>query len=222
MCGRFTNRLTWEEIVRLYRIAEPWIGPRSNFPPRCNIAPTQDAPIVRLKDGKREVAFMRWGLVPYWSKDMKGAAKMINAQSETADVKTSFRDAWKTRRCLVIADGFYEWPEPRKPRFITLKDGAPFAFAGLWERWKKPDGSWLETFTILTTRANEFLAQVHNRMPVILALEDFAKWLGDEPTTHDELKALCAPFPSERMILWPVDAAVGNVKNDEPNLVQTI
>jgi len=223
MCGRFTNRLTWPEIVQLYRLTDKWlVSPHSNSPARYNIAPTQTAPVMRLMDGEREIAMLRWGLVPSWAKDIKIGSKMINARSEEAAFKPSFRAAWKSRRCLVIADGFYEWPEKSKPRFITLKDGEPFAFAGLWETWKQEDGRTVETFTILTTSANEFMAQVHDRMPVILAEADWSKWLGEIPVTQDELQALCSPFPSERMTCWPVDKAVGNVKNDEPYLVEAI
>ena len=217
MCGRFTNRYSWRQLKELYDLTTPFLA--SNFPPRFNIAPTQNSFVVRLKESKRELADMRWGLVPYWSKDIKGAAKKINAQSETADVKPAFRDAWRARRCLVVADGFYEWPEPGRPRFITLKDNAPFAFAGLWETWG-PER--LHTFTILTTTPNDFMAGVHNRMPVMLAPQAWPVWLGEKPAATAELKALCAPFPSEAMTSWPVDRAVGNVKNDEPRLVDAV
>ena len=217
MCGRFTNRYSWRQLKELYDLTTPFLS--SNFPPRYNIAPTQPSFVVRLKEQKRELAEMRWGLVPYWHKDTKGAAKLINAQSETADVRPAFRDAWRARRCLVVADGFYEWPEPARPRFITLKESAPFAFGGLWERWG-PER--LETFTILTTRPNAFMAEIHDRMPVILAPESWASWLGEVRATNADLKALCAPFPSERMTSWPVDRAVGNVKNDEPRLVESL
>ena len=215
MCGRFTNRYSWRQLKELYDLTSPYL--ESNFPPRYNIAPTQESFVVRLKDGKRELDSMRWGLVPWFSKDTKGAARMINAQSETADVKPAFRDAWANGRCLVVADGFYEWPEPKRPRFVTLKDNAPFAFAGLWDMWGAEK---LKTFAILTTTPNEFMAEVHNRMPVMLAPEAWSKWLGETAATSVELKALCAPFPSERMACWPVDPAVGNHRNDEPWLIE--
>jgi len=217
MCGRFTNRYSWRQLKELYDLTTPFLS--SNFPPRYNIAPTQPSFVVRLKEQKRELAEMRWGLVPYWHKDTKGAAKLINAQSETADVRPAFRDAWRARRCLVVADGFYEWPEPARPRFITLKGDAPFAFAGLWEVWGLEQ---LQTFTILTTKPNAFMAEIHNRMPVLLAPESWPTWLGETPATSAELKGLCAPFPSERMTSWPVDRAVGNVKYDEPRLIEAI
>jgi putative SOS response-associated peptidase YedK len=123
MCGRYTNQFTWAELIALYRITQPYIGPKSNFQPHYNIAPTQEQLVVRLdRERRREPAFLKWGLVPYWSKDAKGGGKMINAQSETMATKPSFREAFKRRRCLVVADGFFEWPEKDKPRFITLKD----------------------------------------------------------------------------------------------------
>ena len=143
---------------------------------------------MRLKQGTRELNSMRWGLVPWFAKDTKGAARMINAQSETVDVKPAFRDAWQKGR----ADGFYEWPEPKRPRFITLKHNAPFAFAGLWDIWGQEK---LKTFTILTTTPNEFMTEVHNRMPVMLAPETWSTWLGENSATSPELKALCVPFP---------------------------
>jgi putative SOS response-associated peptidase YedK len=215
MCGRFTNRYSWRQLKELYDLTTPYF--ESNFPPRYNIAPTQDSFVVRLKQGTRELESMRWGLVPWFAKDTKGAARMINAQSETADAKPAFRDAWLKGRCLVVADGFYEWPEPKRPRFISLKGNAPFAFAGLWDTWGKEK---LKTFTILTTAPNEFLADVHDRMPVMLSPENWPAWLGEIPATSAQLKALCAPFPSERMTCWPVDPAVGDHKNDEPWLVE--
>ena len=128
MCGRFTNRYTWSELVRLYRLTGA--PPASNFPPRYNIAPTQSSFVVRLKDGQRDLADMRWGLVPFWADDLKIGSRMINAQSETCGIKPAFRHAFKSRRCLVVADGFYEWPTREKPRLITLKDNEPFSFAG--------------------------------------------------------------------------------------------
>ncbi len=215
MCGRFTNRYSWRQLKELYDLMAPYL--ESNFPPRYNIAPTQDSFVVRLKHGKRELESMRWGLVPWFAKDTKSAARLMNAQSETADTKPSFRDAWQTGRCLVVADGFYEWLDPKRPRFITLKDNTPFAFAGLWDIWGQEK---LKTFTILTTTANEFLAEVHHRMPVMLAPESWSIWLGETSATSTQLKALCAPFPSERMTCWPVDPAVGNHKNDEPWLIE--
>ncbi|MBV9331546.1 MAG: SOS response-associated peptidase, partial [Alphaproteobacteria bacterium] len=151
MCGRFTSRYSWRELKALYDLSDVSF-PQSNFQPRYNLAPTQLAPVVRLKDGGRELAFLQWGLVPSWSKDTKSAASMINAKSETLSDKPAFRSAFRHRRCLVVADGFYEWkklsPKEKQPYFITLKDKEPFALAGMWEWWIPREGPRLETFTI--------------------------------------------------------------------------
>jgi putative SOS response-associated peptidase YedK len=220
MCGRFTNHLTWQQIHDLYRLSGG--PPASNFRPRYNIAPTQSAFVVRLTDGQRELVALRWGLVPFWAKDSKGASRLINAQSESCATKPAFRAAFKSRRCLVVADGFFEWPEKHAPRLIALKDGAPFAFAGLWESWGPKTGDRLETFTILTTTPNAFMAEVHHRMPVILPPEAWSTWLGENAPSDNRLLALCAPFPAERMTAWRVSARVGNVRNDDPSLIEPI
>jgi len=181
--------------------------------------------VVRLdQEGRREPVMMRWGLVPSWSKDDTGAARCINAKAETAAEKPSFRAAFKVRPCLVPVSGFYEWkplgPKEKQPYYITLKDNAPFAFAGLWEWWRPKEAPKeepaLETFTIITCEPNELCAPIHNRMPVILAPEDWPRWLG----TPDDRRALLKPVPSERMECWPVGKAVGNVRNEGPSLVQ--
>ena len=224
MCGRFTNRFTWSELVRLYRLTESVTPPQSNFPARYNVAPTQIAPVVRLKNDAREIALLKWGLVPSWSKDATGGAKMINCRSETITEKPAFRDAFQRHRCLVVADGFYEWQKigakDTQPWFITLKNNGPFAFAGLWEKWRPRDGGdSLETFTIITVAPNELCAPLHDRMPAILAPEDWAKWLGEEAQTPDEPRELLKPFPSERMECWPVGKRVGNANVDDPDLI---
>jgi putative SOS response-associated peptidase YedK len=227
MCGRFTNQYTWRELVELYRITEPYIRPISNLEPRFNFAPMQRGPVVRLdKEGRRQPAIMRWGLVPSWSKDDKAGAAMINAKSETVAEKPAYRAAFKARPCLVIADGFYEWAPVgvggKQPYFITTKGTTPFAFAGLWEWWRAKDAPsdtpGLETFTILTTEPNELCAPIHNRMPVILAPEDWPKWLG----TPDDRNPLLHPFPAERMECWPVGRVVGNVRNEGPGLIKSL
>jgi putative SOS response-associated peptidase YedK len=227
MCGRFTNRFTWSELVRLYRLTESDIRPQSNFPARYNIAPTQTVPVVRLKDGKREVAFPNWGLIPSFATEPAGAAKLINARCETIAEKAAFKSAFVRRRCLVIADGFYEWkklgPKDKQPYFITLKDNAPFAFGGLWEWCKPGNGSGiLETCPIITVPANDLVQPLHDRMPAILAPEHWDKWLGEELQIPDQLKALLKPFPSDRMACWPVSKSVGNVANDEPSLIEPL
>jgi len=206
--------------VRLYRLTGA--PPASNFPPRYNIAPTQSSFVVRLKEGQRELTEMRWGLVPFWADDLKIGSRMINAQSETCATKPAFRHAFRSRRCLVVADGFYEWPTRDKPRLITLKNNEPFSFAGLWETWGSKDGNKIESFTILTTTPNEFMAPIHNRMPVMLAPECWATWLGESSATSDELLALCRPFPAERMTSWAVSRRVGNVNNTDATLVEPL
>jgi len=224
MCGRFTNRYSWREIKELYDLTAPYLT--SNFPPRYNIAPTQKSFVVRLaKDGGRELAELKWGLIPSWSKDDKGAARMINARAETIASQPAFRAAFKARPCLVIADAFFEWstlsPKEKWPYFIRRKDGKPFAFGGLWEGWRPadaPDNAGVESFTILTTESNALCARIHNRMPVMLAPEDFAAWLA----TPDDRAALLRPFPARDMEMWPVAMSVGNVKNTGPELVEPI
>lgn len=229
MCGRFTNRFTWRELVALYRITEPYLQPVSNLEPRFNFAPMQRGIVVRLdREGRREPVMMRWGLVPSWSRDETGGSRCINAKAETVAEKPAFRAAFRSRPCLVPADGFYEWAPVgiggKQPYFITTRGREPLAFAGLWEWWRAKDApkdaAGIETFTILTTEPNALCAPLHNRMPVILAPDDWPRWLG----TPDDRSALLArgSFPAERMECWPVGKAVGNVRNDRPDLVARV
>lgn len=227
MCGRYTNQYKWRDLVELYRITEPYITPVSNMEPRYNFAPMQRGIVVRLDmEGRREPVMMRWGLVPSWSKDETRAASMINAKAETVAEKPAYRAAFKSRPCLVVADGFYEWkklgPKEKQPYFITLKNNAPFAFAGLWEFWRAKDAPkevpGLETYTILTTEPNALCAPIHDRMPVILGESEWAQWLA---TPQDRTKLL-RPFPASEMECWPVGKAVGNVRNDDPSLIARI
>jgi len=165
---------------------------------------------------------MRWGLIPAWAKDAKIGYSTINARAEEAANKPAFRDALRKRRCLIPADAFYEWtkhdPKKKQPHAFALKSGAPFAFAGLWERWRPKEGEPLETFTILTTDANELLEPVHNRMPVILKPADYARWL--EEATPDRLPIdLLRPYPPEEMTSWKVSDRVGNVRNNDLDLL---
>ena len=199
--------------------------PPDNLQPRYNVAPTQDVMVVRLgKDGRREAVRLRWGLIPGWAKDAGGAAKCINARAETVDTLPSFRSAFAKRRCLVLASGFYEWKKigkvEKQPYYISLKDASPMAFAGLWESWMSSRGPAVETCSIVTTKPNELLGPLHSRMPVILDEVDHARWLGQEPATVDELKAMLKPYPDDPMQLWPVDRQVGSVKVDEPDLIK--
>lgn len=223
MCGRFTLNATPEQLTELFELpAEPMIAPR------YNIAPTQPVAIVRLdaQSKAREWTHVQWGLIPSWAKDPSLGAKMINARAETVAEKPAFRAAFKRRRCLVPATGFYEWQKlgsRKQPHLITRQDGQPFAFAGLWETWQSGDGSVLETCTILTTDPNELMAQIHNRMPVILAPEDFAQWLGSgsdsTPRELDQLQHLLRPYPTEWLTNTPVSTYVNNAQNEGPQCI---
>lgn len=183
---------------------------------RFNIAPTQDAPVVRTaKDGGREVALLRWGLVPFWAKDLAVGNRMINARAEGVEAKPAFRAAIQQRRCLVPATGFYEWhgdPGRKQPYAVTLPDRPMLAFAGLWERWKPAEGEPVDTFTIVTTDANETVAQIHDRMPVILTPEGEDTWLAADP---DEARALLKPYEGP-VALRAVSRVVSNPRNDVP------
>ena len=222
MCGRFARRSTQEVLADWFGVEMedmPW------FAPSYNIAPQSTQPVVRLSadTGKREFAPMRWGLVPYWAKDAKIGYSTINARAEEVASKPLYREALKRRRCLIPADAFYEWQKlsakARRPFAFGMANGEPYAFAGLWERWRPKEGEPLETFTILTTDPNEIAEKVHDRMPVILERSDYSRWmeLGDpERLPVDLLK----PYPAEKMRSWPVSERVGNVRNDDQELLK--
>ncbi|MCZ6603891.1 MAG: SOS response-associated peptidase, partial [Alphaproteobacteria bacterium] len=198
MCGRYTLTTPSQAIVDLFAL-----DPGPNLAPRYNIAPTQAVFAVRLDpSGGREAAQLRWGLVPSWAKDPQIGNRMINARAETVREKPSFRSAFKGRRCLIAADGFYEWQKQKpgtkggkQPYWITLADRGPFAFAGLWEHWTDGQGSKLETCTIVTCPANDLVAPIHPRMPVILGPQDHAQWL-DPETAPDAAASLLRPYPA--------------------------
>lgn len=221
MCGRYTQIRPWSELVELYRIAVDTAP--LNLPPRYNIAPTQDVPIVRrMQDGNdRELVTVRWGLVPFWAKDIKIGYNLINARAETIDTKPSFREAFKRRRCLVPADGFYEWrattARRKQPYYITLPDDDTMAFAGLWEAWKSPEGVPIESCTIIVTAANSQLHEIHDRMPVILDPDAADAWL-DVARPLTDAKALLQPYAGE-LVLNPVSTRVNAVKNDDAALI---
>jgi len=199
----------------------PW------FAPSYNVAPQSVQPVVRLSrdSGEREIALLRWGLVPFWAKDAAIGYSTINARAEEAAAKPAFREAVRRRRCLVPADAFYEWQRlgarTRQPYAIGLRTGEPYAMAGLWERWQPREGAPLETFTILTTDPNELLIPIHNRMPVILEPRDYPRWLDSGDPARPPVDLL-RPFPAEKMLAWPVSARVGNVRNDDPRLLDRI
>ena len=197
------------------------------YPPeiqaRYNIAPTQQVPIVRLREGARELSQVRWGLVPFWAKDPAIGNKMINARAETVTSRPGFRDAYKNARCLIPASGFYEWAKmtdgTKQPVHIGMKDDGPFAFAGLWSRWGPKGGEKLETCTIITTEANELCQRVHDRMPVILAPENYERWLD---IAHQDPADLLRPYPSDAMRAYPVSTRVNSPNNDDAQIIEPL
>jgi putative SOS response-associated peptidase YedK len=212
MCGRFTLAIPQEQL----QLAFPWLSFPSDLSPRYNIAPTQPIAVVPGSE-KPTVRLFRWGLIPFWAKDPKIGSRMINARSETLSEKSSFRDAYRRRRCLVLADGFFEWQKTpgqraKTPFFIRLKSGEPFAFAGLWDRWHSPGGSEILSCAIITTRPNELLAPIHNRMPVILPSDSYRDWLDPAAQSPVQLQ----PYPAAEMTAYPVATLVNNPANDLP------
>jgi putative SOS response-associated peptidase YedK len=218
MCGRFSLIVDASVLAGVFEIDPP-----QNLRPRFNIAPTQTIPIVRAgREQPREWAEVRWGLVPSWAKDPKIGARMINARGETVAEKPSFRSAVKTRRCLIPADGFYEWVKTdggKQPHYIHFADGRVFAFAGLWERWHKGGDEPLDTCTIITTTPNDLVAGLHDRMPVILSPEAFTEWLESQPLAADRLQELLTPHHADDMEAYPVSTHVNKPANDDPECV---
>ncbi|RME83237.1 MAG: SOS response-associated peptidase [Caldilineae bacterium] len=215
MCGRFTLASPPEVLAQMFELDEV-----PAFRPRYNIAPTQPVAAVRLspQGREREFTFLTWGLIPSWAKDIRMGARMINARAETVAEKPAYRAAFRYRRCLIPADGFYEWQKRaggKQPYFIGMKDGRPFAMAGLWEHWEGDDGSVIESCTILTTTPNELVAPLHNRMPVILPGEVFDAWLRPN-TPASDLKRLLRPYPAEAMRAYAVSTLVNSPANDTP------
>jgi putative SOS response-associated peptidase YedK len=222
MCGRFALATEKNILDMLYDLE---IRTGFNLVPRYNIAPSQQVPVVRLSpaDGRRELALLKWGLVPFWADDPAIGNKMINARAETAAEKPSFRDAFKKRRALVPASGFYEWKKEeggKQPYYITSKDNSLFSLAGLWEVWHKGSEP-LETFTILTTEPNPLVADLHNRMPVIIPQEAYKKWL-NPATDLVALKGLLVPYPESKLQVYPVSRLVNSPANDSPNLTEPL
>jgi putative SOS response-associated peptidase YedK len=191
-----------------------------DYRPRWNAAPTSKLPVVVSRRGRRTLTLMRWGLIPSWAKDLKIGHATFNARAEGVDNRPAFRSAWRAgRRCLVIADGYYEWRDTdRQPFAVSLSNRGPMTIAGLWDQWLAPDGASIKSFTIITTQANELLQPLHARMPVLLAPDRWPAWLGETAAGDAELKAMLRPYPGAGMTFWPVDRRVGNVKNDTPDL----
>ena len=224
MCGRFTLR------TPAHRLAEAFgVDALPNLAPRYNIAPTQDVVAIRHGGAGRELTMLRWGLIPGWAKDPAIGARMINARAETVAEKPSFRAAFRQRRCLVAADGFYEWRKtaeapkaPKQPYYIRLESDEPFAIAGLWERWRDPAGETVESCTLITTEANPELASIHHRMPVIVAAADYDAWLDPRPASADALHDLLRPYPGAEMTAFPIGRHVNNVHNDDPGCIEAL
>ena len=219
MCGRFTLTVDPADLQDAF--------PQFTFPekyaPRYNISPTQ--PILAIpNDGKSNADFFVWGLIPSWTKDPSIGSKLINARSETLAEKPSFRGGFKYHRCLILADGFYEWKtqpgtKTKVPHFIRLKSGKPFAFAGLWDTWQSPDGGAVKSATIITTSPNRLMAPIHNRMPVILPPDAYAQWLDSAARPAESLQHLLAPYPTEEMTAHPVSTLVNSPANDREECI---
>jgi putative SOS response-associated peptidase YedK len=215
MCGRY-------KLSRRKQIVEEYFDASGDedWAPRYNIAPTQPVPVVRQhpKEPIRQLSMMRWGLIPSWAKDSSVGASMINARGETAAAKPVFRDAVKSRRCLIPADGFYEWKrdgKTKQPYCFEVNEGELFAFAGLWERWKDPSGNWIKTCSILTTTPNAVTASIHDRMPVILDPDCYELWLDPGMTNAAAASDLLKPFDAQQMRCFPVSSRVNSATNDD-------
>lgn len=226
MCGRYGRRADKQRIAEWMQAHDTKVFDDSYFAPSFNVAPQSRQPVVRLDaaTGERELTIMRWGLIPFWSKDAKVAYSTINAKAETVATSPAFREAFKRRRCLVPADFFYEWKKidakTKQPYAIALHDGSPFAFAGLWDSWQdKTTGEYIETYTLITIDPNELMESIHNRMPVILKREDYGRWLASVDPSQLPVDLL-RPYPADRMKAWRVSSDVGNLRNNRPELVE--
>ncbi|MBE9193120.1 SOS response-associated peptidase [Gloeocapsopsis crepidinum LEGE 06123] len=220
MCGRYTLTQSAEAIAAAFGLDAV-----SEMEPRYNIAPTQSVPVVLYSAKKqRQLKLMRWGLIPSWAEDASIGSRLINARSETVSEKPSFRAAFRQRRCLVVADGFYEWQRQehkKQPYYFHLQNKQPFGFAGLWEHWQSPEGENIETCTILTTEANELMRPIHNRMPVILNSQDYALWL-DITAQQTELQHLFHPYSSQAMNSYPVSTLVNKPTNNSAECINSL
>jgi putative SOS response-associated peptidase YedK len=218
VCGRYVVKSPSAKLKVKFHLDEAPL-----FEPRYNVAPTQLVPAVRQEDGKRRLAMLRWGLIPSWAKDAKIGYRLINARADTVATKPSFRSAFKRRRCLVVADGFYEWKRDgnvKQPFFIHRNDEEPFAFAGLWEGWENSeDGKEVQSCSLITTEANELMAPIHDRMPVILLASTYDRWLdADEPVSN--LQALLKPYPADEMAAYPISTYVNSPKNQGAKCIE--
>lgn len=218
MCGRFALKSPPAKLVERFGLDEC-----ADFTPRYNIPPGTDIPVIRQSpEGKRVLHLLRWGLVPHWAKDPSIGNKLSNARGESVAEKPSFRDAFRRRRCLIPADGFYEWKtegKVKQPYFISLKSGEPLAMGGLWESWRRPDGEILRTACIITTGPNDVMEPIHDRMPVILRTEDWQAWL-EAPA--EAIQPLVCPYDADAMQAWPVDRRVSRTVDDDAGLINPV
>jgi putative SOS response-associated peptidase YedK len=219
MCGRYTLKTPINVLAEGFGITEY----PSSLPPNYNVAPTQEVAAVVEEDDKRKLEMLHWGLIPSWARDPAIGNKMINARAETVPEKPSFRSAFKKRRCLVLADGFYEWQKTddgKQPYHIKMQDDSPFAFAGLWETWK--NGEEIRSCTIITTDANDLMSEIHHRMPVILHPEDYAMWLDPDFDEKEPLTSLLKPYPADAMEAYAVSRRVNKPSNNEPSILESV
>ena len=219
MCGRYTLRTAVDTLAERFEIDDAPSSVAASY----NVAPTQGVATVLVEDGRRRLEMMHWGLIPSWADDPSIGNKMINARAETVAEKPSFRKAFKNHRCLVLADGFYEWQKGangKQPYYIRMEDGSPFAFAGLWESWQ--NGTEIRSATIITTDANDVVAPIHDRMPVILHPEDYALWLDPDFDEKEALTTLLKPYPAEVMEAYPVSRRVNSPSNNEPRCIEAV
>lgn len=227
MCGRYTLTVLPQLLAEEFELDE-----LESLRPRYNIAPTQSAPVVRLAGGdeRRELVMHKWGLIPPWAKDPTIGNRMINARAETAAEKPAFREAMKRQRCLVPCTGFYEWKtlnpgakkSAKQPYCIRRRDEGIFAFAGLWDRWRSPDGEEIRSFAILTTEPNELMRELHDRMPVILPREAYGVWLDNQLLDAGRAASLLRPYPADELVAHPVSNRVNNPHHDDPSCLQAV
>jgi putative SOS response-associated peptidase YedK len=220
MCGRYTLKAPVKSLVDLFQLAQA-----PELPFRYNISPTQQVPAVRVSADRksRELGMFRWGLIPSWAKDAKIGNQLINARSETVAEKPAFRSAFRKRRCLMPADGFYEWKKEgtkKQPFYIHLKNGSPFAFAALWEDWPNEEGKHIQSCTILTTEADKTMKTMHERMPIILPPENYEKWLDPEFQDPKGIGLLLQPLAGKELAMYPVSPLVNNPRNEKPQCIE--
>ena len=226
MCGRFASTTPPDKLAAYFGAEAPILGDEE-VSADYNVAPTRDVPIVRVRGDERHLDYLRWGLVPRWAKDLRIGSKMINARAETVATKNSFRSAFAKRRCIVTADGFYEWkrldPKTKQPMYIHRADGDPLAFAGLYERWTDAENlREIHTCTIITTTPNEMMAEIHDRMPVLLSPQRWDEWLDPANADTESLQRLLVPAPDALLTSYAVSTEVNSVKNNNADLLAPI